>query len=1198
LLNSNLYRHFTTRQWLPPLLLVLLVCFTTTPASAQNTKGDKSVNTARPTGKRLDNQGSQKKKSLFSGKSRTNAKTSGVKRKTVQSIPKRDKPDRSKKETGSVAPGSGDTPYRGGRTSSGKRITDRRPESRSINIYPRPKDQNSRSQNVSSRVASLPLPSSGKGLRKPVRKDIAYRGSSASGRPVITRKQESKPQKFYPAKGPYVQRSPSEKSIRQVAGAPLKTRRLPLSNEARKVNRIDVMIKSLTGNYIAGGRTNPYAFKVRKPKLPVGSDLSGRPLRRLNYQSPALEFVSTDTLKQSNRKPKADIRSEENKKQVRTASSTGKAWAGDITGKKLKTRSTDSRLKSGGAGAGRVLSNGAISAQGLPLEKNQKKFSRAKGMAGFTGKTSLNVKKPEMYSFKAAGINPNGGKLAFPGLTKNSIAGYSGKMKISGIDRRLSGKRNSFSGRRGNQGSVLDLNQLSGNKISGLFSYQKNLNKKFQGAQNVPVAGSFRMGSRSQKYQSVSGGKMKLSRTATQYSYAGQKNNYRMKIDPLNKRSIMGSGNLVAKTKRTTPPFISGLSQANVGGIVGKMPVRGKRNQKGMRIEFSGRLREWQPTSFTGSVGYTGSAAFVKKRSSDASPKPRKKNYGLVMSRKFQRPGKGNYQFSARRLTAAQSFQYIFSGSKNYAMRLKPLERKIFSAGRSKIKSTGNTAVGPGANFGVAKLQFKDKNFSTHPDSKMLLSAGAMGYQGSRYFVTGRSNLKSSKPIRADVGKGGRVLMNPNAGMHRFYVFGKSGAQLKQYNYNRYGLNTPVNNKGHQIYTFYRQGRMTGIPNYNRINKQVPALSKYDRARIYVNGYQTKPYRIPDMKFSRRMQLGQLKPVSKTMNPKPRDPLFVPDYRQQAIAGIYSGNIRQRPKTIPQYMAQKRMRKSPWLSIDTPERRVSLEVSRYWLPVPADVNQLMKFTPERSKSRKPVAGEKFTRKVYLDPGYSNAGLYRVNGKSEFPRVGYKDQYQTAKVPLLIAPGKGTINAAGYTDGKHRNPFRYPWITGPMSDPVAIKLRRPDERAFAVDGLQTKFRYKNLMHGPSANIAALPIRGRSVNNRNELQTSNPGKRQYNFVHSDLASRKALKVQEPNRAFIRTALMQSNIKMNKTEITGLHPDATFLRDKEQNAGGERSAKTGFKLMWAKLFKKDDYQPASLKAKLKKPRYDSREIGIWND
>jgi hypothetical protein len=45
-------------------------------------------------------------------------------------------------------------------------------------------------------------------------------------------------------------------------------------------------------------------------------------------------------------------------------------------------------------------------------------------------------------------------------------------------------------------------------------------------------------------------------------------------------------------------------------------------------------------------------------------------------------------------------------------------------------------------------------------------------------------------------------------------------------------------------------------------------------------------------------------------------------------------------------------------------------------------------------------------------------------------------------------------------------------------------------------------------------------------------------------------------------------------------------------------ERDTLTNFKLWWARLFKKQDNQPDHLKEKLKKPRYDKGEQGLWYD
>ena len=62
--------------------------------------------------------------------------------------------------------------------------------------------------------------------------------------------------------------------------------------------------------------------------------------------------------------------------------------------------------------------------------------------------------------------------------------------------------------------------------------------------------------------------------------------------------------------------------------------------------------------------------------------------------------------------------------------------------------------------------------------------------------------------------------------------------------------------------------------------------------------------------------------------------------------------------------------------------------------------------------------------------------------------------------------------------------------------------------------------------------------------------------------------------------------------------LHPDAQFVRTNKNNVKGEKDALTNLKLWWARLFKKEETQPEHLKEKLKKPRYDDGEQGMWYD
>jgi hypothetical protein len=65
------------------------------------------------------------------------------------------------------------------------------------------------------------------------------------------------------------------------------------------------------------------------------------------------------------------------------------------------------------------------------------------------------------------------------------------------------------------------------------------------------------------------------------------------------------------------------------------------------------------------------------------------------------------------------------------------------------------------------------------------------------------------------------------------------------------------------------------------------------------------------------------------------------------------------------------------------------------------------------------------------------------------------------------------------------------------------------------------------------------------------------------------------------------------MSKKSLRNRHPSYKYEREKT-------TAKSGmnFKLFWSKLFKKQENQPGHLKEKVRKPRFDKGEKGLWND
>lgn len=85
---------------------------------------------------------------------------------------------------------------------------------------------------------------------------------------------------------------------------------------------------------------------------------------------------------------------------------------------------------------------------------------------------------------------------------------------------------------------------------------------------------------------------------------------------------------------------------------------------------------------------------------------------------------------------------------------------------------------------------------------------------------------------------------------------------------------------------------------------------------------------------------------------------------------------------------------------------------------------------------------------------------------------------------------------------------------------------------------------------------------------------------------------------NKASGKAVDYQGNVKMRKFLDRRESPDAKFVHIGENNVKEDRTIVTNVKLFWAKLFQKSESQPANLKDRSNKMRYDKGEKGMWND
>jgi hypothetical protein len=176
-----------------------------------------------------------------------------------------------------------------------------------------------------------------------------------------------------------------------------------------------------------------------------------------------------------------------------------------------------------------------------------------------------------------------------------------------------------------------------------------------------------------------------------------------------------------------------------------------------------------------------------------------------------------------------------------------------------------------------------------------------------------------------------------------------------------------------------------------------------------------------------------------------------------------------------------------------------------------------------------------------------------------------------------------------------------YVKNPNAAEAALKKLQPNKTTYLVDGLQVKVKQQDYKKRPNAAKGSMPGVAPGKNSIKASEYSKAMRQNWNYKHNPSSSDDALDTHEPGKAFARSTDYQGNIKMKKFNLFGkknLHPDAQFVKINKNNTDDERGMLTNFKLWWARLFKKSDTQPEHLKQKVRKPRYDKGEQGMWYD
>jgi hypothetical protein len=241
-----------------------------------------------------------------------------------------------------------------------------------------------------------------------------------------------------------------------------------------------------------------------------------------------------------------------------------------------------------------------------------------------------------------------------------------------------------------------------------------------------------------------------------------------------------------------------------------------------------------------------------------------------------------------------------------------------------------------------------------------------------------------------------------------------------------------------------------------------------------------------------------------------------------------------------------------------------------------------------------IAPRKFQRHTTMrDQGEEFTGTIKLSKKEPSKEVGgfpgkYKD-----KRPAFGDQGEE------FTGFIKLPRFKRSYIQNENASDASLKKARPDKYAYKVNNLFVKVKqqeYKTKPHAAEGSLKGI------VASKSSIKASEYTKvlrLNYDYISNPSSAKEAQKTREPGKAFARASDYQGNIKMKKFELFSkkeLHPDAKFVKTNKNNVDEERGMLTNFKLFWAKLFGKEDTQPAHLKEKYRRPRYDKGEQGLW--
>ena len=237
----------------------------------------------------------------------------------------------------------------------------------------------------------------------------------------------------------------------------------------------------------------------------------------------------------------------------------------------------------------------------------------------------------------------------------------------------------------------------------------------------------------------------------------------------------------------------------------------------------------------------------------------------------------------------------------------------------------------------------------------------------------------------------------------------------------------------------------------------------------------------------------------------------------------------------------------------------------------------------------------------LGPGFSSQGAgWQGNVKGRRPLKGGGSVsgklWNNNEQPLPM-DDSGT-SEAGKFQGKVKegNLFKRGYVQNPNASKASIKKQHPDETTFVVTGLQVKVKERDYKEKPKAADGSLRGIAPYKSSVKASEYASGLKKYWDNKHNPNSADDAIKVFYPGKAIAQFGDYQGNVKMHKYKDSRLHPDSKFAHSFRDNVKEERTFLINVKLFWSKVFRKSETQPEHLKEKIRRPRYDKGEEGMW--